>query len=71
MGVISQNALSSITAINNFSPGVIYIPSLVSFGVCSGNEKCDHFGYRKKKKNNNNHYDYKRDLAGSLLRPYD
>ena len=24
-----------------------YIPSLVHFGVCSGSEKCDHFGQRK------------------------
>ena len=34
----------------NFSPGLSYIPSLVSFGACSDSEKCDHFGHRKKKK---------------------
>ena len=50
MGVISQNALSLITAppsggnaerkkIITFC--VTYIPRLVSFGVCSGSEKCD------------------------------
>ena len=41
------------------SAGVTYVPSLVSFGVYSGSEKCDHFV----SKNN-------RDLAGQdLLRP--
>ena len=42
-----------------------YIPSLVSFGVCSGSEKCDHFGRRNIANNNNkNPLNYNRVLAG-------
>ena len=31
-----------------FLAGVTYIPSLVSFGVWSGSEKCNHLGQKKK-----------------------
>ena len=31
----------------NFEQGVTYIPSLLSFGVSSGSEKCDNLGQRK------------------------
>ena len=34
--------------------GVTYIPSLVSFGVCSGSEKFDRLGHKEKKINKKN-----------------
>ena len=47
-----------------FLTGVRYIPSLVSFGVCAGKEKCDHLGRKSGHSKNN------RDLAGrDLLGP--
>ena len=42
-----------------FSAGVMYI-RLLSFGVCSGSENCDHLGQKSHYKNN-------RDLAGKDL----
>ena len=36
-----------------FSAGVTYIPSLVSFGVCSGSEKCDYLGQQSNHWKNN------------------
>ena len=75
MGVVRQNSLFLIIAppsgenwvwqpIVKFSAGVMYIPSLVSFGACSGSEKCDHLGRKSGNSKNN------RDLASrDLLRP--
>ena len=33
--------------LQNLSPGGTYIPSLMSFGVCSGSEKCNNHLLRK------------------------
>ena len=64
-GRYKPNALSSIIALPSggnsqqqqiitFSPGMTYIPSLMSFGVYSGSEKCDYFGRRKIRIKTNN-----------------
>ena len=75
IGVISQNALSKIIAPPNgwnsrrqwiikfFARCDLY-SKFLSFGVCSGSEKCDHLGPKSQHNKNN------RDLTGwDLLRP--